>query len=85
MEKNIGLGQSNNWFLLTILLHFHLKKRDVSLGTLCRPEESLPEKQLGHQQVGGVGSFWSRWWCFVVGSVVMVYYMLRKLFKPHAE
>ncbi|PON58303.1 Sucrose synthase [Parasponia andersonii] len=50
-----------------------------------RDEESSPEKRLGDQEVGGVGSFWRRWWCCVVGSVLMIYYMLRKLFKPHAE
>ncbi|PON63254.1 Sucrose synthase [Trema orientale] len=50
-----------------------------------RDEESSTEKRLGDQEVGGVGSFWRRWWCCVVGSVLMIYYMLRKLFKPHAE
>ncbi|KAM6589958.1 hypothetical protein CsatA_012563 [Cannabis sativa] len=49
---------------------------------------SSPMRQPGdhYQQLSGVGSILSRWWCFVVGSAVMIYYMLKKVFnKPHEE
>lgn len=48
--------------------------------------DGSPVNQLDDRQVGdaGVPSIWSRWWCIMVGSVLMIYYFLRKQFKPNA-